>query len=304
MCPHAPRPRRIVLAAASSDQQHRFYETGPRRFATATASRRRSAAARRGAGAGHRRRGVVLGLRTVGLAVLGGADARDHRLERDVRPVGRAAPPRPVRHALRPRPRRRDRVGDTTTALRHARRHHRRGRRPRRSTSSPGTRAATSRATATACGGRARSSGRPRPSTATRCSASSHPDESSVAVPGASLRWPRDAPSRTSPALGLRPRGGDHAHRVREGHGEEPRRDDRGHRDELHDRRAGTPPDAGDDRGDGGLGAADLDDGARWRARAFHLSPGHYVVTTGHAYADVTLEAGATVRVDLTARCA
>jgi hypothetical protein len=37
---------------------------------------------------------------------------------------------------------------------------------------------------------------------------------------------------------------------------------------------------------------------------AFHLSPGHYVLTTGHLYSHVTLGAGARVTVDLVTSCA
>jgi hypothetical protein len=36
---------------------------------------------------------------------------------------------------------------------------------------------------------------------------------------------------------------------------------------------------------------------------AFHLSPGHYVVTTGHLYSPVTLGAGATVTVNFVPAC-
>jgi hypothetical protein len=35
----------------------------------------------------------------------------------------------------------------------------------------------------------------------------------------------------------------------------------------------------------------------------FHLSPGHYVLSTGHLYSHVTLGAGAHVTVDLVTNC-
>jgi hypothetical protein len=36
---------------------------------------------------------------------------------------------------------------------------------------------------------------------------------------------------------------------------------------------------------------------------AFHLSPGHYVLTTGHLYSRVTLGAGGSVTVDFAPSC-
>jgi hypothetical protein len=44
-----------------------------------------------------------------------------------------------------------------------------------------------------------------------------------------------------------------------------------------------------------------IQSGARF---TFLLSPGHYVVTTGHLYSHVTLGAGASVTVDLVPACA
>ena len=151
--PTAARSRRRRFAtrsccvAASFDQQHRGSRR-PRQLELQPLHRGVRARLVVRLPARERRRGVVLGLRAVRLADLRRPHARDHRVERDVRPLGRGAPSRAVRDALPARPGDAIVWGPAPPALRHARRDHRRRSAASTSTSCRGTPTATSRTSA------------------------------------------------------------------------------------------------------------------------------------------------------------